>query len=105
MWELRIRIDRLNQNEPAQSVREIFAEALEIVDPDQRARFLAQVCGSNTGLRREVDELLRAEADAGRFLPDQPGAACCCQNKAFPWAQLGWQRCFRQMESKLPPQD
>ena len=59
-------------NEPEHSVREIFAEALEIADAEKRSAYLAQACGADARLRREVEELLQAEADAGEFLPDQP---------------------------------
>jgi WD40 repeat protein/tRNA A-37 threonylcarbamoyl transferase component Bud32 len=59
-------------NEPEHSLREIFAEALGISDAEQRSAYLAQACGADAQLRREVEELLQAEADAGEFLPDQP---------------------------------
>jgi WD40 repeat protein/serine/threonine protein kinase len=59
-------------NEPEHSLREIFAEALGITDGEQRSAYLAQACGEDAKLRREVEELLQAEADAGEFLPDQP---------------------------------
>ena len=35
---------------------------------EDRERYLSQACGSDPGLRAEVDALLLAEADAGSFL-------------------------------------
>jgi len=61
-------------NESEHSVRNIFASALEIGDSAQRAAFLDQACGRDPNLRREVEELLQAETDAGEFLPDKPAA-------------------------------
>ncbi len=64
-------------NEGENSLRTIFAEALEIEDPQQRAAYLTQACGADSALRREVEELLQAQEEAGEFLPGQPatGAA------------------------------
>jgi len=56
-------------------LRNIFADALEIEDARQRSAFLDRVCGKGSGLRREIEELIKAEAQAGRFLPDQPGGS------------------------------
>src|SRR5438552_12263954 len=50
------------------SVRNVFGEAMEIADPQQRAEYLARSCGANTALRQSVEELLQANEDAGRFL-------------------------------------
>src|SRR2546425_7428881 len=59
-------------NETHDSLRNIFVEALEIQDAQQRAAYLSQACGQDLALRREVEELIQAEAAAGKFLPDQP---------------------------------
>src|SRR2546428_10306796 len=59
-------------NETHDSLRNIFVEALEIEDAQQRAAYLSQACGEDLALRREVEELIQAEAAAGKFLPDQP---------------------------------
>lgn len=59
-------------NDPETQVIAIFAEAIEIADPAERAAFLDRACGSDEGLRQEVEELLKAQARAGLFLPDQP---------------------------------
>src|SRR2546427_11933473 len=61
-------------NETHNSLRTIFVEALEIQDAQQRAAYLSQACGQDLALRREVEELIQAEAAAWKFLPDQPGA-------------------------------
>ena len=58
--------------EPGNPLRKIFLEALETADPDQRNAFLDRACGANAALRREVEELLVAEAGSSRFLPDRP---------------------------------
>jgi eukaryotic-like serine/threonine-protein kinase len=47
---------------------------LEIDAPQQRAAFLNRACGTDAALRRDIEELIKAQALAGRFLPDQPGA-------------------------------
>src|SRR6059036_3691473 len=59
-------------NETHDSLRNIFVEALEIEDAQRRAAYLSLACGQDLALRREVEELIQAEAAAGKFLPDQP---------------------------------
>src|SRR5262249_48053844 len=54
------------------SVQDILLQTLEIEDAGLRAAFLSQVCGTDQALRQEVEELLRANAAAGQFLPEQP---------------------------------
>jgi len=58
-----------NSENPVQS---IFLEALEIKDPKEREQFISQACGADLALCREVEELLRANATMGQFLPEQP---------------------------------
>src|SRR4051794_12830722 len=57
------------------SLQDIFADALEIIDPARRIAFVAQTCGANSSLRREIEELIQAEAVAGHFLPEQPNTS------------------------------
>ena len=57
---------------PENGLRTILLEALEIERPEERAAYLSRVCGANAALRREVEELLQAQAAAGGFLPDEP---------------------------------
>lgn len=52
------------QPDPAET---LFFEALELAAED-RARFVAEQCGSNAVLRREVESLLAAHVGAGEFL-------------------------------------
>ena len=59
-------------NDPENRVMAIFAVALEIADARARKAFLGEACGGDQILRKEVEELLQAEAHAGRFLPNQP---------------------------------
>jgi WD40 repeat protein/serine/threonine protein kinase/Flp pilus assembly protein TadD len=46
----------------------IFAEALTQTSPEERERFLAAACGADAELRRQVDSLLEAHAQAGDYL-------------------------------------
>jgi predicted ATPase/tRNA A-37 threonylcarbamoyl transferase component Bud32 len=50
-----------------QRVREIYLAALDR-PPDTRAAFVAQICSGDTSLEREVQSLLRAEAEARKFM-------------------------------------
>ncbi|HET9038711.1 MAG TPA: serine/threonine-protein kinase, partial [Gemmatimonadales bacterium] len=45
----------------------MFGEALELA-PEERARWLDQACANDVALRAQVDALLRADEEAGRFL-------------------------------------
>lgn len=47
---------------------EIFAEALTKPSPEERERFLAAACGPDAALRRQVESLLEAHAQAGDYL-------------------------------------
>src|ERR1035438_1676531 len=57
------------------SAEGIFAEAMEILPGDARERLLAERCGEDAALRREVASLLRAHEDAGDFLEPSPRPA------------------------------
>jgi serine/threonine protein kinase len=50
----------------------IFAEAISIESSEQRRAFLDQACAGDAGLRREIEELLRAHDRAGEFLSVPP---------------------------------
>src|SRR4051794_15452372 len=56
-------------------VEQVFAAALEAADPAARAELLDRECGGDAGLRRRVEELLAAHADAGSFLDGPPPSA------------------------------
>ncbi len=47
---------------------DIFADALELQAPEERARYLEQVCGADEHLRQRIDELLTAHAHTGAFM-------------------------------------
>jgi len=47
------------------TVKRIFLEALEIADPDERARFLASSCDGDPSIRAQVVALLEAVEQAG----------------------------------------
>src|SRR5438445_123113 len=62
-------------NETHNSLRTIFVEALEIQDAQRRAAYLSQACGEDLALRREVEELIQANALTGPFLPEKSAAS------------------------------
>src|SRR5690349_8062294 len=53
-----------------QKVEEIFQAAVELL-PEERARYVAQVCANDTTLKRDVESLLSQHDSAGELL-DQP---------------------------------
>ena len=55
--------------------RDIFLTALDLSDPQARHAFLARACGGNAALRRGVDGLLAAHAEAGSFMDPHSGAS------------------------------
>ena len=55
-------------NNSGQSPKTVFGEALALSDPTQRAAYLDQACAGHPDLRREVDSLLGAHAQAQGFL-------------------------------------
>jgi eukaryotic-like serine/threonine-protein kinase len=57
---------------PASREQAVFAQALHSATPQDRAAYLDGACGSDTALRRRVEALLRATADAGDFLEQPP---------------------------------
>jgi WD40 repeat protein len=55
-------------NTRKEQIEAIFGAAIELSSPEQRAVYLAKVCGDDNGLRREVEELIQAYHKAGGFL-------------------------------------
>ena len=53
-----------------QKVEEIFQAAVDLL-PDERARYIAQVCENDTTLRRDVESLLNQHDRAGELV-DKP---------------------------------
>ncbi len=49
-------------------LREIFADAVEISDPESRSKFLDAACRGNRDLRQRIERLLAADSSAGDFL-------------------------------------
>ena len=65
-------------DEAKRSLRTIFIEALEIDAAAERAAYLQQACGQDTALRRKLQELLDAHAQAGGFFaPIQDSLRFC----------------------------
>jgi eukaryotic-like serine/threonine-protein kinase len=58
---------------PGEAAEELFAEALEL-PPERRSAFLDKACHGSPQLREVVEQLLRAEQNAGSFL-EQPAFA------------------------------
>jgi len=54
--------------------KDIFLQALELTSSTERAAFLAQACGADDGLRRQVEAMLQAQATPDSFL-EKPAAA------------------------------
>src|SRR5262245_53607277 len=55
-------------SEPQAAAKELFLEALEHKSATALSRFLDEACAGNAGLRQRVEELLKANRDAGGFL-------------------------------------
>ena len=49
-------------------VKSIFGRALGIDAPAARAAYLEEACGTNAGLRDEIEGLLRYHGKAGEFM-------------------------------------
>src|SRR5512135_1935124 len=55
-------------DESDKRLRDLFANALELTDPQERERYLAQACGQDAKLRQMLEGLLSAHQEAGGFL-------------------------------------
>ena len=55
-------------NLPKHNANDLFAEALRLTNPAERAAYLDQTCAGDPALRQEVESLLGAYAQAGDFL-------------------------------------
>ncbi|HVS34350.1 MAG TPA: tetratricopeptide repeat protein [Gemmataceae bacterium] len=53
--------------------RSIFLAALDLEDPSERSAYLARACAGDAALRAQVEQLLKAHQDSGRFM-DRPAA-------------------------------
>src|SRR5262245_62992813 len=54
---------------------DIFCDALELASPAERAAYLDRACGGDADLRRRVERLLEAHAEAEGFLAAGPPVA------------------------------
>ena len=72
-------------------VREIFDRAVEM-NPVARPTFLAEVCGDDLELRKEVEELLLANDQAGSFLGRSAAPALTNPNTAAETLKLNCRR-------------
>ena len=57
------------------SAEELFAAALELTNPADRAALLDRECAGHSALRAEVESLLAAHEQASKFLENPPAAA------------------------------
>ena len=69
-------------------ISEVTASALELHGQD-RIAFLNEACGTDSGLRKEVERLLREHERAGNFMENPPlqasfGRARSKANRVFP---------------------
>src|SRR5262245_32900534 len=55
---------------PSLNPETIFAQAIEIPLAEERAAFLAQACGHDAELHREVEKLVKDHFRAGKFLEE-----------------------------------
>lgn len=58
---------------PNQTEREIFVQAIELGDPDERCAYLDAACGADRGLRSAVDALLAAHEQPAELLDNPIG--------------------------------
>src|SRR5215467_13123724 len=66
----------------------VFAEAIEIASPEERALFLEKACAHDPELRREVEKLVRDHFRAGAFL-ERPAAHLVATLDESPAEQPG----------------
>jgi serine/threonine protein kinase/tetratricopeptide (TPR) repeat protein len=67
----------------------LFAEALEFASPVERAAYVDRACGDDHAARQQMESLLQAHAQVGRFLEPQasaPGAPTAAKDRSRPTA-------------------
>jgi WD40 repeat protein/serine/threonine protein kinase len=64
-----------NVDQAKAELDDIFCDALELGSAGERAAYLDQVCGDDLELRRRVERLLEAHAEANSFLAAHPSVA------------------------------
>ena len=58
----------MNAGNPSE--KELFAKALQLATPEQRAGFLKDACGDDAQLRQRLEALLQAHGQAGEFFKE-----------------------------------
>src|SRR5262249_54427223 len=76
----------MNGKAPGIGIDEIYFAAVEYEDPAARAAYLAEACGSDTELRRQMERLLDARAERGSFL-ESPALGSTIDHGAGPIAE------------------
>ena len=61
-----------NMNLPHPTIEDLFFAASERQDPAARAAYLDEACGSDTDLRRRLEDLLAVEPKVNQFLESPP---------------------------------
>jgi hypothetical protein len=65
---VKFRADSVQVMNPTnQREAEVFCDALNVLDPVQRQRFLEQACGGDAGFRAQIESLLAVQPEAERF--------------------------------------
>lgn len=78
----------------------VFAAAVEISSPEERAAYVQRICGDNAQLRKRVEELLAAHFDAGDFLERPPATVLHRDNaniQAGPGTVIGPYKLLQQI--------
>jgi hypothetical protein len=61
-----------SKNNCRERIRKIFFEVYKKKIPQERSRYLDEICGSDSELRREVESLLEAHDRSGSLLENLP---------------------------------
>src|SRR5262245_50301865 len=88
-------------NDHADVIESLFASALRISSPQDRAAYLNKACDGNSDLRDRLESLLRAYDQAGDFLQEQPQwsqpTAEGVPLAEGPGTRIGWYRLLQQI--------
>ena len=65
---VKFRADSVQVMNPTnQREAEVFCDALNVLDPVQRQRFLKEACGGDASFRAQIESLLAVQPEAERF--------------------------------------
>jgi serine/threonine-protein kinase len=87
-------------NASTPDLKSVFSKALEISDPGERARYLAEACGEDRRFRCEVESLLGALGKAGSFLEasaPRPGPTVAGPVREGPGTAVGPYKLLEQL--------